>query len=124
LITGWKNRIHAPGLIPALTGQDLRGLRSLLSQGFGWTLLPYYLCESQLHSGVLEEIPPPLGHTEIRYYLIWLPSSCVSHALRMPGKRYFGNWENNRHSACNWLLTSMRSPRPNHPYTRNVLFKA
>jgi len=86
LIDHWleKNRIHAPGLIPALTGQDLRGLRSLLSQGFGWTLLPHYLCQSQLHSGELEEIPPPLGHTEIRYYLIWLPSKLrkprVAHA--------------------------------------------
>jgi len=81
LIDTWleKNRIHAPDLIPALIGQDLRGLRSLLCQGFGWTLLPRYLCESYLANGQLEEIPPPIGYTEIRYYLIWLPSK-----LRQP----------------------------------------
>lgn len=81
LIDHWlaRNRIPATRLIPALVGQDLRGLRSLLCQGFGWTLLPRYLCEPWLDSGQLAEIPPPLHYTEIHYYLIWLPSK-----LRQP----------------------------------------
>jgi DNA-binding transcriptional LysR family regulator len=81
LIDHWleKNRISATGLIPAMIGQDLRGQRSLLCQGFGWTVLPRYLCEAYLENGQLEEIPPPLSYTEIRYYLIWLPSK-----LRQP----------------------------------------
>ncbi len=81
LIDHWleKNRIRRTDLVPAVIGQDLRGLRSLLCQGFGWTLLPRYLCEPFLLSGQLEEIPPPISYTEIRYYLIWLPSK-----LRQP----------------------------------------
>lgn len=81
LIDHWleRNRIPRRDLVPAVIGQDLRGLRSLLCQGFGWTLLPRYLCEPFLLSGQLEEIPPPISYTEIRYYLIWLPSK-----LRQP----------------------------------------
>lgn len=81
LIDQWlvKNHMRSTDLIPALIGQDLRGLRSLLCQGFGWTLLPRYLCDSYLAGGQLEEIPPPVGYTEIRYYLVWLPSK-----LRQP----------------------------------------
>jgi DNA-binding transcriptional LysR family regulator len=81
LIDHWleKNRIRATDLIPAVIGQDLRGQRSLLCQGYGWSVLPRYLCEHFLENGQLEEIPPPVSYTEIRYYLIWLPSK-----LRQP----------------------------------------
>ena len=46
LIDHWlvKNRINAPDMLPAVVGQDLRALRSLLCKGFGWTVLPEYLC--------------------------------------------------------------------------------
>lgn len=81
LIDNWlqKNHIDAPDTLPAVVGQDLRALRSLLCKGFGWTVLPEYLCREQLRRGELIEIPAPVGNTDISYNLIWLPSS-----LRQP----------------------------------------
>ena len=81
LIDNWlsKNQIPMPDKLPAVVGQDLRALRSLLIQGFGWTVLPEYLCREQLGRGELVAIPPPVGNTEISYNLIWTPGT-----LRQP----------------------------------------
>lgn len=81
LIEHWldRNRIRSTGLMPAVVGQDLRAQRSLLCRGYGWSVLPEYLCQPWLEQGLLEEIPPPVAHTDIHYYLIWLPSK-----LRQP----------------------------------------
>ena len=81
LVDSWlqRNRIVATDLIPAMVGQDLRAHRSLLVQGVGWSVMPQFLCERELATGALQLIPAPKGHTEINYYLIWLPS-----ALRQP----------------------------------------
>lgn len=81
LIDRWleKNRIDAPDMLPAVVGQDLRALRSLLCKGYGWTVLPEYLCREQLRRGELVAIPAPVEDTRIDYNLIWLPS-----ALRQP----------------------------------------
>ena len=81
LIDNWlsKNQIPAPEKLPAVVGQDLRALRSLLSQGFGWTVLPEYLCSEQLKRGELVAITPPVSNTEISYNLIWTPGT-----LRQP----------------------------------------
>lgn len=89
LVDQWleHNRIRAFELMPAMVGQDLRAHRSLLVQGVGWSVMPQFLCESQLKSGELQLIPPPRAHTEINYYLIWLPSALrqprVAHAKQM-----------------------------------------
>ena len=81
LIAGWldKNRINYQTLLPAMVGQDLRGQRSLLCRGFGWSVMPAFLCEAQIASGDLVRLNAPIGDGEIRYHLIWLPS-----ALRQP----------------------------------------
>lgn len=81
LIDNWlqKNHIGVPDKLPAVVGQDLRALRSLLCKGYGWTVLPEYLCREQLGRAELLELPAPVGNTEISYNLIWLPSS-----LRQP----------------------------------------
>lgn len=81
LLTEWlgRNKIKFGQLLPAMVGQDLRGQRSLLCQGFGWAVMPEFLCQTQITAGQLERIHPPLGNTEIRYHLIWLAS-----ALRKP----------------------------------------
>ena len=81
IIDRWleKNKISLPDLNPAMIGQDLRSLRTLLCNHFGWTVLPEYLCGPFLASGELVEIPPPQGSTYLDYYLVWLPS-----ALRQP----------------------------------------
>lgn len=81
LIDHWldKNGMKCHGLRPALVGQDLRGLRSLLCRGFGWTVMPAFLCERQIASGEMVKLNAPTGDTEIRYNLVWLPG-----ALRQP----------------------------------------
>lgn len=81
LIDRWldKNRIKYTMLLPAMVGQDLRGQRSLLCRGFGWSVIPEFLCRTQLASGELVALNAPVGDTEIRYSLVWLPS-----ALRQP----------------------------------------
>lgn len=81
LIDSWaaRNKLNLGQLVPALMGQDLRALRSLLCCGFGWTVLPEYLCLEQIKRGELQEIPSPLGAGTLSYYLVWTPS-----ALRQP----------------------------------------
>ncbi|UJD95366.1 LysR family transcriptional regulator [Lelliottia amnigena] len=81
LINDWmeKNRVALPDSLPAAVGQDLRALRSLLTKGFGWTVLPEYLCTGQLQRGELVNIPAPISDTTITYNLVWLPAS-----LRQP----------------------------------------
>lgn len=81
LIDNWmqQNGIPAPETLPAAVGQDLRALRSLLTKGYGWTVLPEYLCKAQLKRGELVAIPAPVRNTTIVYNLIWMPAS-----LRQP----------------------------------------
>jgi len=81
LVDQWvaKNKISTPQIVPALIGQDLRTLRSLLCRGYGWTTLPEYLCRDSIERGELEEIAAPVKSTYLTYYLIWTPV-----ALRQP----------------------------------------
>lgn len=81
LVDGWlehNHLTHGP-INPALSGQDLRALRHLLTEGFGWSVLPHYLCQAEIERGQLAEIHAPLGPTTYTYHLIWTPS-----ALRQP----------------------------------------
>lgn len=81
LIDNWlaRNRVEIKQLQPAMIGQDLRTLCGLLCQGFGWSVLPEYLCRSQISRGELREIKAPVGADSLGYYLVWAPS-----ALRQP----------------------------------------
>ncbi|KUR76375.1 LysR family transcriptional regulator [Novosphingobium sp. FSW06-99] len=81
LIDEWleTNRLHREPVSPALVAPDLRGLRALLGVGFGWTVLPIYLCAAELARGDLVEIPAPIGPGTNSYFLVWLPA-----ALRQP----------------------------------------
>ncbi len=81
LIDEWlqtNHLLHDP-VSPALIGPDLRGQRALLLVGFGWTVLPRYLCTGELARGELIEIPAPVAPTTNAYYLVWTPA-----ALRQP----------------------------------------
>jgi DNA-binding transcriptional LysR family regulator len=86
LIDAWaaKNKLNLGPLVPALIGQDLRALRSLLCRGFGWTVMPEYLCTDQIKRGELQEIAAPYGSGQLSYYLVWTPSALrqarVAHA--------------------------------------------
>ncbi|MEP3351660.1 MAG: LysR family transcriptional regulator [Marinomonas sp.] len=79
-----KNRISVEGLVPAMVSQDLRSQRKLLVKGFGWSVMPEFLCREQIAKGELVELPSPIGTREIQYYLLWLPSALrqarVAHA--------------------------------------------
>lgn len=74
-----SNRLSHGPVIPALGGQDLRALRHLATEGFGWTVLPDYLCGAQLARGELMEIPAPVAPLMASYNLVWSPA-----ALRHP----------------------------------------
>jgi len=86
LIDNWviKNKLRGKKLIPAVISQDLRAQRKLLIQGFGWSVMPEFLCAEQIKNKQLVEIPSPIGTNEIHYYLIWAPSALrqvrVAHA--------------------------------------------
>ncbi|MBT0669151.1 LysR family transcriptional regulator [Novosphingobium profundi] len=67
-LAGAKNR-------PALVGEDLRCLQRMVIAGFGWTVLPGYLCNGHIASGELVEIAPPRERPVNRYYLVWIPKS-------------------------------------------------
>lgn len=81
LLDAWlqKNEIELDSSIPAMAGQDMRTLRTLIADGFGWSVLPAYLCESYIARGELEEIRSPVGRTTREYHLLWTPA-----ALRQP----------------------------------------
>jgi DNA-binding transcriptional LysR family regulator len=89
VLDGWlaHNRLARGPVIPALSGQDLRALRHLVAAGFGWTVLPDYLCRTRIDRGELVEIPPPVAPMAYTYHLIWAPSALrqprVAHARRM-----------------------------------------
>jgi len=86
LIDNWiaKNKLQGNPLIPAVISQDLRAQRKLLIKGFGWSVIPEFLCRDQFESNQLVELPSPVGTCEIHYYLIWAPSALrqvrVAHA--------------------------------------------
>jgi len=86
LIDNWlmKNKLSDEHLIPAVISQDLRAQQKLLIQGFGWSVIPEFLCTEQINNNELVEIPSPIGTNEIHYYLIWAPSALrqvrVAHA--------------------------------------------
>ncbi|MFZ4286063.1 LysR family transcriptional regulator [Variovorax sp. HJSM1_2] len=75
LIDQWleKNALGPLQVPPAMIGQDLRSLRSLLCRGFGWTALPEYLCRDYLAKGELLEIAAPVASTTLSYHLAWTP---------------------------------------------------
>ena len=86
LIDNWitKNKLQGDPLIPAVISQDLRAQRKLLIKGFGWSVIPEFLCTDQLANNQLVQLPSPIGTPELHYYLIWAPSALrqvrVAHA--------------------------------------------
>ncbi len=73
------NRMEAVHPQSAVLSQDLRALRSIVCSGFGWSILPAYMCADAIARGDLRELVPPYGATFLPYYMIWSPA-----ALRHP----------------------------------------
>jgi DNA-binding transcriptional LysR family regulator len=59
---------------PVLIGQDLRCLRLLLCEDFGWSVMPGYLCKDAIAKGELVEIPAPVARPVHPYFLVWSPA--------------------------------------------------
>lgn len=75
LIQSWLdvNDMGGERMRAAVTGQDLRSLQGLLLRGFGWSVLPHYLCGERIAAGELVEIAPPVTTPVNCYYLLWAP---------------------------------------------------
>ncbi|MGH7018782.1 MAG: LysR family transcriptional regulator [Brevundimonas sp.] len=81
LTTAWLNRngLHAVDVQPVMLSRDMRGLREILRAGFGWAVLPEYLCAPCIARNELALLPAPVGPSHTQYYLHWLHAS-----LRQP----------------------------------------
>jgi DNA-binding transcriptional LysR family regulator len=76
LIDEWLevNHLFRQTVSPAMVTPDLRGLRALLMVGFGWSVLPAYLCAAELARGDLVEIPAPVSPSTNAYFMVWSPA--------------------------------------------------
>ncbi|MBO9127374.1 LysR family transcriptional regulator [Rhizobium sp. 16-488-2a] len=84
LIRRWLDENHTDiddDVTPAVVSQDLRSLRSILMSGFGWSVLPEYLCRNELARGNLVEIKPPVARPHNTYYAVWSPSVLRNHRI-------------------------------------------
>ncbi|MCZ8335391.1 MAG: LysR family transcriptional regulator [Rhodobacteraceae bacterium] len=77
------NGLSLAGRTPAVTVPDLRVLRSLVLSGAGWTVLPDYLCQADIDTGHLAEIPAPIARPTNHLRLVWAKG-----ALRHPRIAY------------------------------------
>lgn len=59
----------------AITVADLRIVRSLVSQGLGYTVLPRYLCEQQLQTDILVLLHQTKFYPSNSLYLVWHQTS-------------------------------------------------
>jgi DNA-binding transcriptional LysR family regulator len=81
LVDFWarKQGIAVGGKPVAFMAHNMHALRTMAMSGYGWTVMPGYLCRSQIAEGRLKAITGPLEDPIISYYLVWAPS-----ALRNP----------------------------------------
>ncbi len=66
-----------------ITLADLRIVKDLLCHGYGWSVLPEYLCQAELASGKLVELKTAKPAQQNSFYLVWNKG-----ALRQPRTLY------------------------------------
>lgn len=83
LIRLWldHNEIDVGRAEQSVVAPDLRCLRNLVVENFGWSVLPRYLIGAALDSGSLVEIAGPNGNPTTPYYARWLKSAMRSPRL-------------------------------------------
>ena len=98
LIRTWiaANGLSLDGRRPVVSVPDLRVLRSLVLSGAGWTVLPDYLCQSDIEADRRAEIPAPAERPGNGLRLVWAKG-----ALRHPRIAY----------ARDLLLVALDTPR-------------
>ncbi|WP_026282879.1 LysR family transcriptional regulator [Rhizobium sp. 2MFCol3.1] len=101
LICAWlaENHIDIGETTPAVVSQDLRGLRSILVSGFGWSVLPEYLCREELGRGTLMEITPPVARPQNTYYAVWSPAALRNHRVAFVRQTLIWRLKQNEHNA-------------------------
>lgn len=57
------------------TAPDLRAIRNLVTNGFGWSVLPAYLVRSGLKDGTLAQITGDAGNPTVEFFLVWSKSA-------------------------------------------------
>lgn len=65
----------------SVVAPDLRCLRNLVVENFGWSILPRYLIGTALETGSIVEIAGPNGNPTTPYYALWLKSAMRSPRL-------------------------------------------
>lgn len=98
LIRTWiaANGLSLDGRRPVVSVPDLRVLRSLVLSGAGWTVLPDYLCKSDIEADRLAETPAHAKRPGNGLRLVWAKG-----ALRHPRIAY----------ARDLLLVALDTPR-------------
>jgi DNA-binding transcriptional LysR family regulator len=83
LIRFWldHNDIDAGRAEQSVVAPDLRCLRNLVVENFGWSVLPRYLIGAAIDSGSIVEIAGPKGNPTTPYYALWLKSAMRSPRL-------------------------------------------
>lgn len=104
LIRTWiaANGLSLDGRRPVVSVPDLRVLRSLALSGAGWTVLPDYLCQGDIQTDRLAEIPAPAARPGNGLRLVWARG-----ALRHPRIAY----------ARDLLLDALDTPRLKSAWT-------
>lgn len=75
------NGLDAGHAEQSVVAPDLRCLRNLVVENFGWSVLPRYLIGPTLESGRMVEIAGPIGNPTTPYYALWLKSAMRSPRL-------------------------------------------
>lgn len=77
MLTQWcdHHRFGPAPLGPAVVSQDLRALRAIICSGFGWTVMPEYMCHAAISSGELVEFGAKEPRPRVDYFMLWTPAS-------------------------------------------------
>lgn len=62
---------HPPAMQAMITLPDMRAIKQLVLQGFGWSILPDYHCTSELQNGSLLTLTSRQESISTPIYLVW-----------------------------------------------------
>ncbi|WP_063785052.1 LysR family transcriptional regulator [Streptomyces sp. TP-A0356] len=111
----FNRRLHAQA---AITIPDLRGVLTAVTAGAGWSVLPSYLCRTELASGVLQLLHQPEDPPINTAYLVQRPGSPTNPHLILVRQHLLAAGKAWRiGSAAPWPASIHRKPDLNGPST-------